>query len=70
MEFFKSVVDLLSTVVTAIGGVYAVSGGIKYFEAHSANDGAAKSAALPHIVAGGGIALIGATLIPQIASIF
>ena len=55
MEFFNSAVDVLQTLVIALGaglGIWGVSQGMK------------------QLMAGGGVALIGMMLVPQLAGLF
>ncbi len=70
MEFWKSAIDLLSTLVIGLGAGLAVWGLINLLEGYGGDNPAAKSQGVKQLVAGGGVALIGATLIPLLATIF
>ena len=70
MEFFSTSVTTLSTVVTAIGAGVAVWGAVNLLEGYGNDNPGAKSQGLKQFMAGGGIALIGLTLIPQLATLF
>ena len=64
MEFFNSAVDVLQTLVIALGaglGVWGVIG--------NDNPGA-KSQGMKQLMAGGGVALIGLLLVPQLTGLF
>lgn len=64
MEFFNSAIDVLQTLVIALGGGLCVWGGINLLEGYGQDNPAAKSQGVKQLVAGGGVALIGVTLIP------
>lgn len=70
MEFFSSSVESLSTIVVAIGAIFAVTGIINLAEGYGSDNPGAKSQGGKQLGAGGGIILIGITLIPQLANIF
>ena len=64
MDFFNSAIDVLQTLVIALGGGLCVWGGINLLEGYGQDNPAAKSQGVKQLVAGGGVALIGVTLIP------
>ena len=64
MSFFKSSIDLLQTLVVALGGGLTIWGGVNLLEAYGAENPGAKSQGIKQLVAGGGLALIGTTLVP------
>lgn len=70
MAFFASAVDLVSKIVIGIGGGLGAWGAINLMEGYGNDNAGAKSQGIKQLVAGGGIALIGLTLVPQLASIF
>jgi len=70
MGFFTSAIDTLQTVVCAIGAGMAVLGIINYMEAYSEGNPAAKSSGVKQVMAGGGIFIIGTTLVPMLATVF
>ena len=70
MAFFTSAVTGLKTVVTAIGAGVAVWGVINLLEGYGNDNPGAKSQGIKQLMAGGGIALVGATLIPLLSGLF
>ena len=70
MAFFTSAVTGLKTVVTAIGAGVAVWGVINLLEGYGNDNPGAKSQWIKQLMAGGGIALVGATLIPLLSGLF
>ena len=67
MDFFSSAVDILQTLVVAIGAGLAVWGVINLLEGY--NPGA-KSQGIKQLMAGGGVVLIGTQLIPLLSGLF
>lgn len=65
MEFFNSAVDTLQTIVVGLGGALCVWGGVNLLEGYGADNPASKSQGIKQLVAGGGVALIGMTLVGQ-----
>ena len=70
MGFFSSAVETLQTLVIALGAGLAVWGVINLLEGYGADNPAAKSQGVKQLMAGGGIAVVGLTLIPLLASLF
>lgn len=70
MEFFSSAVSALSTMVTAIGGVVGIWGVINLMEGYGGDNPSAKSQGMKQLMAGGGVALIGITLVPLLSGLF
>ena len=70
MAFFSSAVTTLRTVVTAIGAGVAVWGIINLLEGYGNDNPGAKSQGMKQLMAGGGVALIGITLIPLLSGLF
>lgn len=70
MEFFSNAVNLVSTIVMAIGGGYAAWGGINLMEGYGNDNAASKSQGIKQLMAGGGVVLIGLKLIPQLTNLF
>ena len=68
MEFFNSAIDVLQTLVIALGGCLCVWGGINLLECYGQDNPAAKSQGVKQLVAGG-VALIGVTLIPLLSGL-
>lgn len=70
MEFFKSAIDVLQTLVVALGAGVGVWGLINLLEGYGVDDPALKSQGVKQLVAGGGIALIGMVLVPELSGLF
>ena len=70
MEFFTTAVSSLSTVVTAIGAGVGVWGVINLMEGYGGDNPASKSQGMKQLMAGGGVALIGTTLVPLLSGLF
>jgi len=70
MEFFSSAVTTLQTLVIALGAGLAVWGVINLLEGYGSDNPGAKSQGMKQLMAGGGIILLGTTLIPLLSSLF
>ena len=70
MDFFNSMVDVLQTLVVALGAGLGVWGGINLLEGCGNDNPGAKSQGIKQLMAGGGVALIGITLIPLLSGLF
>ena len=70
MVFFTSAVDTLKLLVIALGAGLAVWGVINLLEGYGSDNPAAKSQGIKQLMAGGGIILLGTTLIPLLATLF
>ncbi len=70
MEFFNAAVDVMKTVVVALGGGLGVWGAVNLLEGYGGDNPSAKSQGMKQLVAGGGVALIGLTLVPQLSGLF
>lgn len=70
MEFITSAVNTLQTLVVAIGAGLAIWGVINLMEGYGNDNPGAKSQGIKQLMAGGGIILIGTTLIPRLATLF
>ena len=60
----------MKTVVVALGGGLGVWGAVNLLEGYGGDNPSAKSQGMKQLVAGGGVALIGLTLVPQLSSLF
>ena len=69
MEFFNSAIDVLQTLVVALGGGLCVWGGINLLEGYGQDNPGSKSQGVKQLVAGGGVALIGITLVPLLSGL-
>jgi hypothetical protein len=70
MEFFNSAIDVLQTLVVAIGAGLAVWGAINLLEGYGNDNPGAKSQGIKQLMAGGGIALVGMVLVPLLSGLF
>jgi len=70
MAFFASAVSTLQTLVIALGAGLAVWGVIKLLEGYGNDNPGAKSQGMKQLMAGGGVALIGFTLVPLLSGLF
>lgn len=69
MEFFNSAVEVLQTLVVALVGGLCVWGGINLLEGYGQDNPGSKSQGVKQLVAGGGVALIGITLVPLLSGL-
>lgn len=70
MEFFNSAVDVLQTLVIALGAGLGIWGVINLLEGYGNDNPGAKSQGMKQLMAGGGIILLGTTLIPLLSGLF
>ena len=70
MEFFNSAIDVLQTLVIALGAGLGIWGVINLLEGYGNDNPGAKSQGIKQLMAGAGIMLLGTTLIPQLATLF
>jgi len=70
MEFFTSAVGTLQTLVIALGAGLGAWGVINLLEGYGGDNPAAKSQGMKQLMAGGGIILLGTTLVPLLATLF
>ena len=69
MEFFASAIGVLQTLVTALGAGPGIWGVINLLEGYGQDNPASKSQGMKQLMAGGGVALIGTTLVPLLANL-
>jgi hypothetical protein len=70
MAFFSSAVTTLQTLVVALGAGLAVWGVINLLEGYGSDNAGAKSQGIKQLMAGGGVILLGMTLVPLLATLF
>ena len=70
MEFFNSAIDVLQTLVIALGAGLGIWGVIKLLEGYGNANPGAKSQGIKPLMAGGGVALIGTILVPLLSGLF
>ena len=69
MDFFAKSIEVLQTLVIALGGGLCVWGGINLLEGYGQDNPASKSQGVKQLVAGGGVALIGMILVPLLSGL-
>ena len=67
MSFFTNAIDVLQTLVIALGGGLCVWGGINLLEGYGQDNPASKSQGIKQLMAGGGGSLLGITPVPPLA---
>ena len=70
MQFFTEAVNVLKTLVIALGAGLAVWGGVNLLEGYGNDNPGAKSQGIKQLMAGGGVVLIGTTLVPLLSGLF
>ena len=70
MAFFASAITVLQTLVIAIGACLGIWGVVNLLEGYGNDNPGAKSQGIKQLMAGGGVALIGTTLIPLLSGLF
>ena len=70
MAFFESAVGVLQTLVIALGAGLGIWGVINLLEGYGNDNPGAKSQGMKQLMAGGGVALIGITLVPLLTGLF
>ena len=70
MAFFQSSVTVLQSLVIALGAGLGIWGGVNLMEGYGNDNPGAKSQGMKQLMAGGGIALIGTTLVPLLSGLF
>ena len=70
MAFFNSAVTVLQTLVIALGAGLAVWGVVNLMEGYGNDNPGAKSQGIKQLMAGGGVVVIGTTLIPLLSGLF
>ena len=70
MAFFNSAVGVLQTLVIALGAGLAIWGVVNLMEGYGNDNPGAKSQGMKQLLAGGGVALSGTTLVPLLTGLF
>jgi hypothetical protein len=70
MEFFTESVNVLQTLVIALGAGLAIWGVVNLLEGYGNDNPGAKSQGMKQLMAGGGVALIGMVLVPLLSNLF
>ena len=70
MAFFTSAVSTLSTLVIALGAGLGVWGVVHLLEGYGNDNPGSKSQGMKQFMAGAGVAIVGAVLVPMLSSLF
>ena len=70
MEFFNSAVDVLQTLVIALGAGLGIWGVINLLEGYGNDNPGAKSQGMKQLMAGAGVAVVGTVLVPLLSGLF
>ena len=70
MAFFASAIETLQTLGVALGAGLGVWGVVNLLEGYGSDNPGAKSQGIKQLMAGGGIILLGTTLIPTLSTLF
>lgn len=70
MAFFNSAVSTLSTLVIALGAGLGIWGVVNLLEGYGSDNPGSKSQGMKQFVAGAGVAIVGAVLVPMLSSLF
>ena len=70
MQFFSEAINILQTLVVALGAGLCVWGGVNLMEGYGNDNPGAKSQGIKQLMAGGGVVVIGTTLIPLLSGLF
>ena len=70
MAFFAAAIQTLQTLVIALGAGLGVWGVVNLLEGYGSDNPGAKSQGMKQLMAGGGIIVIGTTLIPLLSGLF
>jgi hypothetical protein len=70
MDFFTEAIDVLQTLVIALGAGLGIWGVINLLEGYGNDNPGAKSQGMKQLMAGGGVALIGIVLVPLLSTLF
>ena len=70
MAFFTSAVTTLQTLVVALGAGLGVWGIVNLLEGYGSDNPGAKSQGMKQLMSGGGLILLGTTLIPLLSTLF
>ena len=70
IEFFDSMIDLLGTLVIALGAGLGIWGVVNLLEGYGNDNPGAKSQGMKQLMAGAGIALLGVVGVPLLGGLF
>ena len=70
MDFFNSAINVLQTLVIALGAGLGIWGLINLMEGYGNDNPGAKSQGMKQLMAGAGVAIIGIVLVPLLSGLF
>ncbi|EHM55478.1 hypothetical protein HMPREF1083_05794 [[Clostridium] clostridioforme 90A6] len=70
MEFFNEAINVLQTLVIALGAGLGVWGVINLLEGYGNDNPGAKSQGMKQLMAGAGVAVVGLILVPLLSGLF
>lgn len=70
MAFFTSAIETLQTLVVALGAGLGAWGVVNLLEGYGSDNPGAKSQGIKQLMAGGGVIVLGTTLIPLLSTLF
>ena len=70
MEFFNSAIEVLQTLVIALGAGLGVWGVINLLEGYGNDNPGAKSQGMKQLMAGAGVAIVGMVLVLLLSGLF
>ena len=70
MAFFNSAIQVLQTIVIALGAGLGIWGTINLMEGYGNDNPGAKSQGIKQLMAGVGVALVGTQLVPLLSGLF
>lgn len=70
MDFFANAIQVLQTLVIALGAGLGVWGLVNLLEGYGNDNPGAKSQGMKQLMAGAGVALVGITLVPLLTGLF
>lgn len=70
MDFFNEAINVLQTLVIALGAGLGIWGVINLLEGYGNDNPGAKSQGMKQLMAGAGVALVGMLLVPLLSGLF
>ena len=70
MEFFNSAIEVLQTLVVALGAGLGVWGAVNLLEGYGNDNPGSKSQGMKQLMAGAGVAVVGMVLVPLLSGLF
>lgn len=70
MDFFNSAIEVLQTLVIALGAGLGVWGVINLLEGYGNDNPGAKNQGMKQLMAGAGVGIVGMVLVPLLSGLF